>query len=57
MWGFCYIESAYRQTRNKLVHEGGRIHFGVLWLEDGRGLRIRLTSTTGHVVGRGLPGA
>jgi hypothetical protein len=28
-----------------------------LWLEDGRGLRIRLTSTTGHVIGRGMPGA
>ena len=27
-----------------------------LWLEDGRGLRITLTSSTGHVVGLGLPG-
>lgn len=27
-----------------------------LWLEDGRGLPITLTSSAGHVVGRGLPG-
>jgi hypothetical protein len=27
-----------------------------LWLEDGRGLAITLTSSTGHVVARGLPG-
>jgi hypothetical protein len=28
----------------------------MLWLEDGRGIAITLTSSTGHVVARRLPG-